>query len=49
MKKFFLSLADDGISYDSIKNLKDIISMAFRMAFEDQLLPVNPMAFNFLL
>lgn len=47
MKKFFLSLADDGISYDSIKNLKDIISMAFRMAFEDQLLPVNPMAFNF--
>ena len=47
MKQFFLGLAEKGISYDAIENLKKVLGPAFRLAYEDRTIALNPMNFNF--
>lgn len=47
VKNFFLRLAEYGVSYNSILIVKSIVFPAFRIAFEDRLIAMNPCSFKF--
>lgn len=47
VKKFFLRLAETGMTYGNILILKSVVFPAFQEAFEDELIVSNPCSFRF--